>query len=182
MIKHLSLLAAIVGLAFFSASLRAEDRPKTSDNGTLNSHDAGFLNAISHGDLAEVKLGELAEDRASSPDVKKLAQTLIKDHRSTQKDLKALAANKNLSLATDLDDKQQATYDRLSKLNGTDFDKAFVQYNIKDHESDVDLAKDFAAHAQDPDVKAFANQVVPILEKHLRMAKETNDRLSGSNR
>lgn len=182
MIRQISMFAAVLGLALFNvSSVRGEDQPaRASDNGNLNSHDAGFLNAISRGDVAEIKLAKLAKDRAGSDSVKSYAQHIIKDHQNAQDDLKTLAKDKGLSLATDVDDKQQAEYDRLAKLNGADFDKAYIKEMISDHEHDVDLTKDFSNHAKDADVKAFASKILPKLQDHLRMAKDVNDRLTGT--
>jgi len=193
MVKRMAVLMAWLAVGLLLAcNVRAADDPAKSDqnrdrdasanttSGNLNSHDAGFLNAISRGNVAEVKLAKLAEQNASSDRVKDYARTLIKDHQANEDQLKTLAKDKNLSLATDVDDKQQATYDRLSKLNGADFDKAYIKDMISDHENDIDLAKEFSKHGQDNDVKSFADQLTPKLQEHLRMAKDVNDQLTGT--
>jgi putative membrane protein len=73
-----------------------------------------------------------------------------------------------------LDSKHQSQIDKLSKLSGPDFDKAYAKEQLKDHQTDV---KDFSAEAQsgtDPNVKAFASGTLPVLQQHLELAKNLN--------
>ena len=52
-------------------------------------------------------------------------------------ELKALAQSKSISIAADLDAKHKATQDRLSKMSGAQFDRAYIQEMVADHKKDV---------------------------------------------
>jgi len=68
---------------------------------------------------------------------------------------------------------------KLSKLQGQDFDRAYMDYMVKDHEKDVKEFNKMAQNAKDPDVKAFAQQTAPTLEEHLQMAQNADAAVGG---
>jgi putative membrane protein len=96
-----------------------------------------FVKEAAIGGMAEVELGRLAADKASSDQVKKFGQRMVDDHGRANDELKTLAQNKNIDLPSSLDAKHQATMDRLSKLSGDAFDRAYMSEMVKDHRMDV---------------------------------------------
>ena len=58
--------------------------------------------------------------------------------------------------------------DRLSKLSGPEFDRAYMTAMLSDHRKDVNEFKMESTSGKDPDVKAFASKTLPTLEDHLR--------------
>ncbi|MFC0385671.1 DUF4142 domain-containing protein [Muricoccus vinaceus] len=62
----------------------------------------------------------------------------------------------------------QQVYDLLAALRGRDFDRAYAQAMVEDHEEDIRLFEAEARDGTDADVKAFAAQEVPMLREHLR--------------
>jgi putative membrane protein len=126
------------------------------------------------GGMAEVELGKLAAEKASSDDVKKFGQRMADDHGKAGDELKSLAQSKNVTLPTTLDPKDQALKDKLSKLSGAQFDRAYMQAMVSDHKKDVNEFKVESQSGKDPDVKAWASKTLPTLEDHLKHATETN--------
>jgi len=129
-----------------------------------------FMKDAAQGGTAEVKMGELAAKNAKDPEIKKFGQMMVTDHTAAGKDLEALAKRKNVTLPTDIG-KHQSTFDKLSKMTGDDFDKTYVTLMVNDHESDLKEFQKQAANSTDPDVKAFAGKVVPVIQKHLDAIK-----------
>ena len=101
------------------------------------------------------------------------APTPRADVTFTARDTKtgALSAEKNVTLPKGLDSKDQALYERLSKLSGQQFDKTYMSEMVKDHKADIaEFQK--ATHSNDPQVKDFASKTLPTLEDHLREAQQ----------
>ncbi len=73
--------------------------------------------------------------------------------------------------------KDKALYDRLSRLSGDAFDKAYMRAMIDDHQQDVSDFRQESQNAKDPDVRQVASQTLPALEEHLRMAKGTGSQV-----
>jgi putative membrane protein len=73
-----------------------------------------------------------------------------------------------------VDAKDQAAYDRLSKLSGAEFDKAYMADMVSDHKTDVSEFRRESQRGTDPDVKAWAAKTLPTLEHHLQLAQSTD--------
>ncbi|HJT88907.1 MAG TPA: DUF4142 domain-containing protein [Bryobacteraceae bacterium] len=143
----------------------------------LAGSDDTFMNKAAQGGMAEVELGQLAQQRASNSAVKEFGTRMVNDHTTVNNELKSIAAKENVTLPTSLDAKDQATYDRLSKLSGADFDRAYMSDMVKDHTADISEFKKEASSGNDPQVKAFASKALPTLESHLKQAKSVNDKV-----
>ena len=122
--------------------------------------------------MTEIQIGKLAADKASRDDVKQFGQKMVDDHTKANDQLKQLASRENIPVPDALDSKHQSQVDKLSKLSGEQFDKAFVKDQLKDHQAAV---RDFGAEAQggtDADLKKFASSTLPTLQEHLQMVKD----------
>lgn len=144
--------------------------------------DKRFMEKAAEGGLAEVKLGQLASDKASNQSVKDFGKRMVTDHTRINEQLKDLASKKGVSLPTSLNAKDQATYDRLSKLSGSEFDREYMRDMVRDHEMDVAEFRRVAQTAKDADVKSFAQQTLPTLEDHLNQAKQISSQIGITSR
>jgi len=136
--------------------------------------DHSFVKEAASGGMAEVELGRLAAERASSPEVKQFGQRMVDDHTKANDELKAIAQRKNIALPTDVPSKHKALQQRLSKLSGAAFDRAYMKEMVKDHHHDVAAFQKESRSGKDPDLKAFASNTLPTLQDHLRMAEMTD--------
>jgi len=151
----------------------------TSKHGSSPDH--AFVMEAAQGGMAEVALGRLAGEKASNDRVKQFGQRMVNDHSKANDELKALAQTKNISLPTALDAKHKATEDRLSKLSGAAFDRAYIQEMVSDHKKDVTDFQKESKSGGDPDVKAWAAKTLPTLEEHHLMVQDISSSLhSGS--
>ncbi len=144
--------------------------PDTTANNALS--DADFAREAAEGGMAEVKLGQLAEDKGSSQAVKDFGRRMVDDHSQANEKLKTIADAEHLSIPTALDKHDQAVYDKLSKLSGDVFDRAYARDMVKDHQSDVEAFRQEASNGRDEGIKTFASETLPTLQDHLKMARE----------
>ena len=131
--------------------------------------------------MAEVKLGQLAEDKGTAEAVKDFGKRMMADHSKADDELKSAASKDNLTLPSSLDVRDQATYDRLSKLSGDAFDRAYGRAMVSDHRIDVAEFRSEASEGKDASIKAFASQTLPTLEDHLKQAREMLKSVSVTN-
>jgi putative membrane protein len=148
-------------------------QPSPNSTAGKSSADTGFVKEAAMGGMAEVELGRLALQKASSNDVKQFAQRMVDDHSKANDQLKPIAQQKNITVPTQLTGKHKAEYDRLSKLSGAEFDRAYMQLMLQDHRKDVSDFRKESTGGKDQDVKQFATQTLPTLEDHLKMAQST---------
>jgi putative membrane protein len=140
-----------------------------------------FIKDAAAGGMAEVKLGELAENNGHSNAVKSFGKRMRDDHSQANSELEQLATQKNVTLPKHVDAKEQATYDRLSKLKGAEFDRAYMNAMLEDHRHDV-AEFQRATTSSDPDVQAFASKTLPTLQSHLDEAQQIASGSTGRGR
>lgn len=133
--------------------------------------DNGFMTKAAQGGLAEVELGRMAATHASNQQVKQFGQRMVDDHSKANNELQEIAAQEGVTLPTTLDAKDQAEKDKLSSLNGSDFDKAYMEDMVKDHRADIAEFKKEANSGTDPSLKTFAGKTLPTLQEHLTLAE-----------
>lgn len=150
--------------------------PQTLPSETMQSKvdDKKFLKDAAIGGMTEVELGKLATQKASSDAVKQFGQKMVDDHSKANDELKQVATQEGVTVPDSLDAKQQARVDKLSKLSGADFDKAYVKDQLKDHRKDVSEFKREADNGSNANIKNFAAKTLPVLEEHLSIVKNLN--------
>ena len=134
--------------------------------------DEQFAHHAAQGGMAEVQFAKLAQDRGSSDVVKGFAQNMIAQHSRANDQLKQLAAQSNISLPSGISTKDQSTYERLSKLSGSDFDRAYARDMVDDHVADLAEFQKEANAGRGAEMKNFALQSLPMLREHLNEARE----------
>ena len=149
------------------------DTTAAASEATQNSSDSDFALEAAAGGMMEVELGKLAQNKAIAPKVMQLANMMVADHTKANNELKAIAATKSIKIPTLLDEQHQKDYDKLSKMERKNFDKAYTEYMVKDHKDDIEKFKKEAKDGKDAALKNFAAKHVPILEHHLKMSQET---------
>jgi putative membrane protein len=140
---------------------------------------AVFVREAALGDMAQVELGRLAVSKSSNADVKQFGQRMIDDHTKALEDLKAAAAKDNFQVPTALDDRHQAVKDRLEKLSGGEFDRAYVKEMVKDHNEDVRVFQWQAQHGTNAAIRDYASKALPTLQEHQRMIANIDTMMSG---
>jgi putative membrane protein len=155
---------------------------RVSDSGsTATTTPEAFVREAAQANMAETELGKLASTKAQNPDVQKFARTMVDDHSANLQMVKDLANKKNFTVPTDLPEKEKSELARLEKMSGADFDRAYMNSMVKDHEQDVALFEKVSNTSTDSDVKAYATETLPTLQHHLQMAKDANNKVQGGN-
>ncbi|MCD6024404.1 MAG: putative outer membrane protein [Fibrobacteria bacterium] len=142
-----------------------------------------FLKTASHNGRAEISLANLALRMASNPDIQAFAKHMIEDHTAANNRIMDLAKADKVTLGDDLSPKRKSVEKKLEKMNDQDreFDRAYLNQTIKDHEKSIKLFKKQADHGTDAEVRAFAAETLPKLKKHLEMAMALNTKLNTKN-
>ncbi|MGD0815628.1 MAG: DUF4142 domain-containing protein [Verrucomicrobiota bacterium] len=143
-----------------------------NDHGSLSGSDYKFAKEASCGGMLEVNLGNLAAANSSNTQVQQFGQQMVRDHGKAGQDLGQIATRKGASLPTELPARHQKEVDRLTKLNGPEFDKAYMALMVTAHKADEKAFKKASEEAQDPDLKAFAANTLTMVQDHLKMAED----------
>jgi putative membrane protein len=159
-------VAAVVALA---GSPAAQDMKK--DKAGLQGQDAKYMREIAQANMAEVQAGKLGASKASSDEVKKFAQHMVDDHGKQLAEVRSMAKAKGMKLPNTPAKKHQDAMKKLASASGGEFDKAFMQQMVKDHEDALKLVQATSKNAKDKELKAAARKATPAIQEHLEMAK-----------
>ena len=147
-------------------------------NGLLDP--SAFLATAYQDGLAEIGLSRLALQKATHADVRQFAQHMIDDRTQANNRIASLAQQKGVALPDAPASEQQAVIDALAKFSGADFDKAYMDKNVVIHVKDVRQVGRQSGQGRDPDVKNLAQQILPVLAKHLGSAFDIDSRIEPS--
>lgn len=139
--------------------------------GKISAADKKFIEKIGSAGLSEVQEAQLAQQKSSDPKVKDFAQTMITDHTANNQQLAALAQQKGLTAPTEPDAKDAKGIAKLQNLSGAKFDRAYMKAEGKDHEEVLKMLQKEAKTTKDADLKAFAEQTIPVIQKHIELVK-----------
>jgi putative membrane protein len=145
------------------------------DDNDKKADDSETLVKAAAGNLAEIEIGKLAQTKGTTAHVREFGKMLVDDHSKALAELSDFAAKKNVTLPTAITEDGKDKYNKLNEKNGKDFDKAFSDAMVDDHEKDIKMYEDASQNANDPDVRTWAAAVVPTLQQHLEHAKMLQD-------
>ena len=150
------------------------------NRGQLSSGDFKFVSAAARGGIMEVQGGELARIQGSDPQIKQFGERMVTDHTKVNMELKTLASQKGATLPTELNNKEKRQMERLQKLSGKEFDKAYIDSMVEDHEKDLKEFQKVSQTADDADLKAFATKTAVVVGQHLDQAKQIQTHMKTS--
>lgn len=142
--------------------------------------DKAFVDEAASGGLMEVELGRLAMERASSAEVKQFGQRMVNDHSAANDKLKQAASSSGIDVPAAMDAKHKATTTHLQSLKGAEFDRAYMQHMVSDHQKDVAAFEKQSKSASAASIRTFAAETLPTLQEHLREAQRVAKTLGGS--
>jgi putative membrane protein len=144
----------------------------TASGAGAQSGDQAFVTKMGGVALAEIELGNIARDKASSRDVKGFGQRMIDDHGQAGRELKVIAERKNLTWPSALPPDAVALKERLAKLSGAAFDRAYIDAMVSGHKDVLGVVKTHAQSGGDAEVKAWATKASSSVQAHLTHAQE----------
>lgn len=159
-----------------ASTTKAAEEANEANSGT-DQATTDFIMKAAMGGMMEVQLGEMAQRNASSPAVKDFGKRMITDHTKANTELKAIADARNVQLPAVLEGKHREMINDLGKKSGSEFDKAYMNMMVDDHNEDVDEFEKASNNLKDAAVKAFAAKTLPVLRSHLEAAKNVQQQV-----
>jgi putative membrane protein len=134
--------------------------------------DTAFVREAGTGNVLEVRLGTLAAQKTSNAAVKQFADRMVTDHTTMGNQWAALISNDRLPVKVGLDAAQQQSVSRLEGLSGAEFDRAYMNTMVQDHQQDVATFQRLGLTAQSADVRQLATSGLATIQQHLSMARQ----------
>jgi putative membrane protein len=142
----------------------------------------GFVDAAARSDMYEVAAGKLAEMRAHTAELKMFGMKMVEDHTQSTNKLKTVLAKAapNIMPPSDLDSRHEGLLNDLKGAKDADFDGRYIAQQISAHEETLIVMRGYAKDGDNPDIKAFAAEVVPVVQMHLDMIKDIDRKYRAS--
>ena len=109
--------------------------------------------------------------------MKTFGNRMVTDHGKALDELKQFAKTKGIAIPTEGNAEQKKEADKLAKLSGSAFDREYADAMVKDHEADAGSSRRPRRTRRMPTCEAWAAKTLPVIQDHLRMAKETKDKM-----
>ena len=128
----------------------------------------------------EIQGARMAMAKAHDSRVREYARRLIDDHAKADQQLKPIARARGVTLPAEPSADQQAKLQSLRGLKGNEFDRRFVEVlGLEAHRATIEKFRNEISDGTDPQVKSFAQKVLPKLEQHLQIAQNLQGRVEG---
>jgi putative membrane protein len=134
-----------------------------------------FIIMASIGNWQEVGSGKLAAQKAIRADVKSFGQMMVTDHSDAEQKLLQLSKSRGYRLPQAATDTPPPDMN-LSKASGDDFDRMYIHAMVSGHRNTVMMFQNYAITGKDPEVRAFAAQMLPTLKAHLAAIKAIDEK------
>ena len=140
---------------------------------SLSRSDRKLVMQLAQVNLAEIEAGRIAQGKTQNEQVRNYAQQMIDDHTKALQELQQLAQAKGMTLPAETDSKHKKMAQKLSALSGDEFDRRYIaQSGVSDHKKTHSLLQRIESRAADPDIKALAGKMMPVVEQHLNTVQQ----------
>lgn len=147
--------------------------------------DAQIAAIVVTANQVDIDAGKLAQSKANNGEVKSFAKTMVTDHTAVNKQATELVTKLKVKpeaspTSKSLSDNGKQTAERLKKLKGAEFDKAYVDNEVAYHQAVLDAVdKVLIPNAKNQELNALLVKVRPAFVAHLEHAKHLQASLGG---
>lgn len=172
---HVLATAAIAGALLLGACSRGSEPEQmlASLAPTPQIDPANYVQTSGMSDLFEVEAGKLASRRARNGEVRSFARMMVKDHTASTRKIRDAVAASNLGIQppTALDPQHQEKLTELRSASRAEFDRLYMEGQVEGHQEALKLQQSYGESGGDPNLKAVASQLAPIVQHHLDEAQ-----------
>ncbi len=169
--KKLLVLTMALMLPAFAANAEVAGK-----KGDLN--DAEIAHIVVTANQVDIDAGNLAKKKASHKDVHAFAHRMIGEHTDVNKQATDLATKLKVTpqdnaISKSLKADGKKNLDKLNGLSGKEFDKAYIDGEVKLHQQVIDVADNkLVPNVKNDELKALLVKVRPALVSHLEHAQQ----------
>jgi putative membrane protein len=158
-----------------STPVTPRSRPVTprshSAQAAPNNIDNQFAIKAAQSDQTEIQTSQLALQKSTNLKVRQFAEQMIQQHTASTQKLMPIAMKKGVALPKDVGPINRPLVNELSQLSGAEFDREYMIGQVQAHAGTQATYQSYLREGRDPELKAFATQVLPIVGEHLQMAQ-----------
>jgi|GEM_PF-1059377 len=135
--------------------------------------DQATVDYLVAGNAKEIAWLMAGEKRTANKEIQAHSKMMLADHTTLGEKLSVLIGSKNLT-APPVDTMGVVT---INDLKGKEWDKAWVDKAVKDHQELFEKLKQSEAHVRDSSLRKIVISTEPIVRSHLDMVKKMQDKM-----
>jgi putative membrane protein len=161
---------------------------QTRQKGQTGTTQGSFLNKAMEMNQAEINLSKMAQNKAENEMVKEYADMMVQDHTQALDELRNAAGGSQSEPS--LTKEHQQMSEKLSRLSGDAFDKAYMDAMVRDHQQAIQAFQKVentgaGSTRQKPGENTksdadIAREMMPTLQKHLTEAEQIDQNIGGT--
>lgn len=136
-----------------------------------------FLTKASEINLTEVEVGKLAQQKASQEAVRQFGKLMVADHSHAEQDLQSAAAKVGMTAEKQAGTEAKDLKEKLSAQSGREFDETYLQVMLKGHKDAIRIFEHEVAHDDNTAIRKYAENVLPVIQDHIRVAENVAGQL-----
>ena len=167
--------AAAVALALLCGSVARAQTPMAPTT-------RDFVQAAAESDHFEILEARTALTQSHDPRVLAFARQMIRAHVDTSRALQQAALKAGLEPPPPmaLSGDQQKLLSALQSQRGSEFDHAYLKQQVLAHQEALVVQQAYATGGENPDVRQAARSAVPVIQHHLKEARQLRDASGGA--
>jgi putative membrane protein len=140
---------------------------------------AGITDAVHS---SEIEQAQLAQSKSKDPHVLSFASMMINHHSQARQREQAMGVSSAASpMLQTLSSQARQTTATLRDKTGKDFDRAYLQSQIEQHQKVLDtIDRQLMPNAKNPQLRSHLQSMRPTIEQHLQAAKDAQQALNTS--
>ena len=142
-----------------------------------NSADRSFISSAAEANLVEIDMAKMVGQKSTDPAVKDFANRMVTDHTQASQKLASVAEMNGVKLPTEETATERNEKIELQKLSGTQLNDAYLGDELQDHKEAISAFENEIEHGQNQEAKNYAEQTLPTLQDHIRIAEDIAGRL-----
>lgn len=140
---------------------------------------AGITDAVHS---SEIEQAQMAQSRSKDPHVLNLASMMLNHHTQARQREQAMGMSTAASpMLQTMSSQSRQTLATLKDKSGKDFDRAYIQAQIEQHQKALDTVdRQLLPNAKNPQLRSHLQSMRPTLQQHLEAAREAQQAMSTS--
>ncbi|SIO15702.1 DUF4142 domain-containing protein [Algoriphagus halophilus] len=166
-VNRLRMSGAVLMAAFTIGGLSScdnEDDEPIVD--TVSQQDMNFAISASQQANAQISFGQLALENGEDDSVLEYAQLIADSNIESKAELEALADGKDLQISDGITTEIQARYDELAALQGEEFDKEFINFQIDLLNNSMSMYENQIDNGENFTISGYAEKNLAIVKDH----------------
>ncbi|KQS31118.1 DUF4142 domain-containing protein [Dyadobacter sp. Leaf189] len=149
----------------------SDDDDENARRISITEDDRAFVLAAADEGLFQISAGQLALENQASKDYADFAQLMIDGYTKSNDELKAFAADKDLTIPNTISDERQQALDSLASRKMVAFDTTYAATMVAMHTNTISFFEAQAGTVSDNALKSWINGKIPVLRSYLEQAK-----------